>query len=42
MVLYFQAIDPSAPGCELPVTLADGSARALGAMAADPYFGARG
>jgi hypothetical protein len=42
MVLYFQTIDPSAPACELPVTVADGSARALGAMAADPYFGARG
>jgi hypothetical protein len=42
MVLYFQSIDPSAPGCELPVTVADGSAGALGAMAADPYFGRRG
>jgi hypothetical protein len=38
MVLYFQSIDPSAPGCVLPVTPADGSAQALGAMAADPYF----
>jgi hypothetical protein len=42
MVLYFQTIDPSLPGCMWPVTVADGSARALGAMAADPYFSARG
>ena len=42
MVLYFQTIDPSAPECELPVALADGSARALAAMAADPFFGAKG
>jgi hypothetical protein len=42
MVLYFQSVDPSATGCVWPVTLADGSAQALGAMATDPHFGRGG